>query len=254
MGNHQKSTVEGSAPPAVLPRHLAVIMDGNGRWAKGQGFRRVRGHEEGAESVRVLVRNCRKLGIEALTLYAFSNENWARPKAEIKALMHLLTRFLKRERQEMLDQGIRLGAIGEIERLPKNVYDLLQRTMAETASGEGMVLTLALSYGGQQELARAARLLARDVAAGKLDPEAVDEAALESRLYTSGLPPVDLMIRTSGEQRISNFLLWQNAYAEFYFTDVFWPDFRKEQLMDALHDYAGRQRRFGKTGEQLEGK
>lgn len=251
MSAKPKNAAEGTPPPAVLPRHLAVIMDGNGRWAKAQGFKRVRGHEEGAESVRVVVRTCRKLGIEALTLYAFSNENWARPAAEVKALMRLLGRFLKRERQEMLDQGIRLNAIGEIERLPEGTRELLRKTMADTASGKGMVLTLALSYGGQQELARAARLLAEDAAAGRLRPDEIDEAALESRLYTAGLPPVDLMIRTSGEVRISNFLLWQLAYAEFHFTPIYWPDFREEQLMTALHEFANRQRRFGKTGEQV---
>ncbi len=252
MSAKPKNAAEGTTPPAVLPRHLAVIMDGNGRWAKAQGLKRVRGHEEGAESVRVVVRTCRKLGIEALTLYAFSSENWARPKTEVKALMHLLSRFLKKERQEMLDQDIRLNAIGEIERLPRDVRELLQGTMADTAGGERMVLTLALSYGGQQELARAARLIAEDAAAGRLRPEAVDEAALEGRLYTEGLPPVDLMIRTSGEIRVSNFLLWQLAYAEFYFTETYWPDFREQQLMAALHEFARRQRRFGKTGEQLE--
>ncbi|MCB2225196.1 MAG: isoprenyl transferase [Desulfarculaceae bacterium] len=239
---------------SALPRHVAVIMDGNGRWAKRQGWRRVRGHEEGAESVRVIVRSCRKLGIAALTLYAFSEENWARPKAEVEALMRLLGRFLKKERQEMLDQGIRLNAIGSIERLPKGTKKLLDETMAATAGGSEMVLTLALSYGGRQELTQAARRLAAEAARGELDPEAIDEDALAARLYTQGLPEVDLMIRTSGELRVSNFLLWQIAYAEFYFTDTFFPDFREAELAKALQAYADRERRFGQTGDQLNGK
>jgi undecaprenyl diphosphate synthase len=239
--------------PATLPRHLAIIMDGNGRWAKQKGWNRVRGHEEGAESVRVAVRACRRLGIKALTLYAFSEENWGRPGVEVKALMSLLGRFLKKERQEMLDQGIRLNAIGEIEKLPGATRELLLQTMADTALGRDMTLTLALSYGGRQELTRAARALASQVRLGLLEPEAIDEAALAKELYTAGLPEVDLLIRTSGEIRLSNFLLWQIAYSEFYFTEVFWPDFREPHLLASLNDYARRQRRFGKTGEQLGG-
>ncbi len=239
---------------SALPRHLAVIMDGNGRWAKSHGWRRVRGHEEGAESVRVIVRSCRKLGIAALTLYAFSEENWARPKAEVEALMRLLGRFLKKERQEMLDQGIRLNAIGTVERLPAATKKLLDETIAATSQGRDMVLTLALSYGGRQELVQAARRLAAEAARGKLDPSAIDEAALAARLYTEGLPEVDFLIRTSGELRVSNFLLWQIAYAEFYFTDTFFPDFREAELAKALRAYAERERRFGQTGDQLNGK
>lgn len=235
-----------------LPRHVALIMDGNGRWAKRRGWNRVRGHEEGAESVRVVVRACRRLGIGWLTLYAFSQENWARPQAEVSALMKLLNRFLKKERAEMLERGIRLNTIGEIERLPKATRELLARTMADTAGGREMVLTLALSYGGRQELIRAARLLAAEAAAGRLAPEQIDEAALAARLYTAGMPDPDLLIRTSGEQRTSNFLPWQMAYTEFYFTETLWPDFREEELMAALHSYARRQRRFGRTSEQLE--
>jgi undecaprenyl diphosphate synthase len=239
--------------PAALPRHLAVIMDGNGRWAKTKGWRRVRGHEEGAESVRVVVRACRRLGLDALTLYAFSEENWARPKAEVGALMRLLGRFLKGERQEMVDQGIRLNTIGDIDRLPKATYDLLQETIAATSGGRNMVLTLALSYGGRQEIVRAARHLAARAAKGEIQAEAIDQAALAGALYTQGLPEVDLLIRTSGEIRVSNFLLWQIAYAEFYFTDTYWPDFREPELYQAFSQYAGRQRRFGQTGEQMGG-
>jgi len=239
---------------SALPRHVAVIMDGNGRWAKSRGWRRVRGHEEGAESVRVIVRSCRKLGIAALTLYAFSEENWARPKAEVEALMRLLGRFLKKERQEMLDQGIRLNAIGSIERLPGATRKLLDETMEATSQGKDMVLTLALSYGGRQEITQAARRLAQEAAAGELDPMAIDEDALAARLYTTGLPEVDLLIRTSGELRVSNFLLWQIAYAEFYFTDTYFPDFREAELAQALRVYGARERRFGQTGDQLNGK
>jgi undecaprenyl diphosphate synthase len=231
---------------------LAVIMDGNGRWAQGRGLSRVKGHEEGAESVRVVVKCCRRWGVKALTLYAFSTENWARPKAEVKALMRLLGRFLKTERADLLQKGIRLNAIGQLDRLPASTRKLLEKTMADTAACEDMTLTLALSYGGREELSRAARLLCREAAAGRLDPEKVDQDMLAARLYTHDLPDPDLLIRTSGEKRISNFLLWQSAYTEFYFTDLAWPDFREEQLAEALRDYAGRQRRFGCTGEQLE--
>jgi undecaprenyl diphosphate synthase len=241
------------APPERLPRHLAVIMDGNGRWAKAKGWRRVRGHEEGAESVRVVVRACRRLGIGWLTLYAFSQENWARPRAEVEALMRLLERFLKKERPELLEQGIRLNAIGEVERLPASTRRLLEETMAATAGGRKMVLTLALSYGGRQELVRAARDLCAQAAAGRLQPGEVDQRALASRLYTAEMPDPDLLVRTSGEQRISNFLLWQLAYAELYFSPVLWPDFREKELEEALAAYAARERRFGKTGEQLGG-
>jgi undecaprenyl diphosphate synthase len=240
-------------PAERLPRHVAVIMDGNGRWAKRRGWRRVRGHEEGAESVRVVVRTCRRLGIPYLTLYAFSEENWARPQAEIAALMKLLERFLRRERDEMLERGIRLNAIGSIERLPASTLALLRQVMADTAAGEHMTLTLALSYGGRQEIARAARRLCQEVAAGALRPEEVDERAVAERLDTAGLPDPDLLIRTSGELRISNFLPWQLAYAEFYFTDTLWPDFREAELIQALASYAARERRFGKTSEQIAG-
>jgi undecaprenyl diphosphate synthase len=236
---------------ARLPRHLAIIMDGNGRWALSRGQRRVAGHREGAESVRVIVRCCRALGIEALTLYAFSEENWGRPHGEVKALMALLGRFLKSQRKQMLANGIRLNAIGEIDRLPEPTKSQLRQTMADTAQGRDMVLTLALSYGGRQEIARAARLAAEAVA-GTIDPAGIDEDALAARLYTQGLPDPDLMVRTSGEIRVSNFLLWQLAYAEFHFTEAHWPAFREEELARALASYAARQRRFGKTGAQIE--
>lgn len=249
----QKKGAEASAPtPENLPRHLAIIMDGNGRWAKKRGWNRVRGHEEGAESVRVAVRACRRLGIGWLTLYAFSEENWARPQVEVTALMKLLNRFLKKERQEMLERGIRLNAIGEIEKLPKATRELLHKTMADTAEGRDMVLSLALSYGGRQEIIRAVRLLAEEARAGRIDPAAIDEKELAGRLFTADMPDPDLLIRTSGEQRVSNFLPWQLAYTEFYFAEALWPDFREPQLMEALNSYAQRQRRYGRTGDQLE--
>jgi len=241
-----------ASAPAPLPRHLAIIMDGNGRWAKAQGWQRVKGHEEGAESVREVVRASRRLGIGWLTLYAFSSENWARPKAEVAALMKLLERFLKRERQEMLERGIRLNTIGETQRLPQGTQRLLRDTMAATAHGQDMVLTLALSYGGRRELVLAARKLCQEAAAGRLEPEAVDEAMISARLDTAGMPDPDLLIRTSGEERTSNFLPWQLVYTEFYFTPILWPDFREDQLMEALASYAKRQRRFGQTGEQVD--
>ncbi len=233
-----------------LPTHVAIIMDGNGRWAKARGQSRIRGHEQGAESVRAVVEACRRRGIRYLTLYAFSNENWARPRSEVKALMSLLGRFLKKERADLLEKDIRLNAIGDIARLPPATRSLLEQVMTQTAGCRAMVLTLALSYGGRQEILQAVRRLCRRAAAGELDPEALDQEIFSGRLYTAGLPDPDLLIRTSGELRLSNFLLWQSAYTEFYFTDLYWPDFREEALDAALADYARRQRRFGLTGEQ----
>jgi undecaprenyl diphosphate synthase len=237
----------------VLPGHVAVIMDGNGRWAKKQGWRRVRGHEEGAESVRCMVTSCRRFGIKALTLYAFSEENWGRPKSEVSALMKLMERFLKSERDLLIEKGIRLNTIGYTEKLPESTRKTLAKVMEDSADCKDMVLTIALSYGSRQEILRATRALAAKAAKGGLDPEAIDQAAFEKELFTSGLPDPDLIIRTSGEQRISNFLLWQMAYSEFYFAPAYWPDFREPQLIEALVDYAGRQRRYGKTGDQLSG-
>ena len=226
-----------------LPRHVAIIMDGNGRWAEARGLPRVAGHREGAEAVRALVRTARRIGVPALTLYAFSMQNWARPADEVAALMALLAQFLESERGEMRDNAIRLNAIGDLQRLPAEVRAQLELVMAETRGNGGMILTLALSYGGREEIVQAARAAA---AAGP-----VDEASLEAQLWTRGLPELDLVLRTSGERRISNFLLWQAAYAELYFTDVLFPDFRDEAFLLALEDFQGRQRRFGLTGAQL---
>jgi undecaprenyl diphosphate synthase len=229
-----------------LPRHVAIIMDGNGRWAEARDLPRVAGHREGAEAVRAVTRAARRIGIEALTLYAFSSENWGRPEPEVGALMHLLAEFLESERGEMMQNGIRLNAIGDLERLPEAVREKLASVRAETAGNRGMILTLALSYGGRQELVQAAR---RAAAAKGPALEAED---LEAALWTVGLPELDLLVRTSGERRISNFLLWQCAYAEFVFSDVLWPDFRDAELFAVIAEYQGRERRFGMTAAQLD--
>ena len=241
------------ALPSRLPGHLAIIMDGNGRWASAKGQNRLKGHDAGAESVREVVQCCRELGIPALTLYAFSEENWARPQKEITALMALMRRFLQKECAQMLKQDIRLNAIGELDRLPEATRRILFQVMSDTRHCQGMVLTLALSYGGRQEIVQAMRKLAELVRQGAISPSQIDEKLLIQQLFTAGLPDPDFLIRTSGELRISNFLLWQMAYTEFYFTPVAWPDFRKPQLLEALHDFAARHRRFGKTSEQVKG-
>ncbi|WP_308197106.1 MULTISPECIES: polyprenyl diphosphate synthase [unclassified Anaeromyxobacter] len=228
-----------------VPRHVAIIMDGNGRWAEARGLPRVLGHREGSESVRAVTRAARRIGVEALTLYAFSAENWARPDEEVGALMSLLAEFLESERGEMMANGIRLNAIGELDRLPDVVREKLAVVRAETAGNSAMTLTLALSYGGRQELVQAAR---RAAAAKGAALEADD---IEAALWTAGLPELDLLVRTSGERRISNFLLWQCAYAELHFSDVLWPDFRDRELFRAIEDFQGRERRFGLTGAQL---
>ncbi len=236
---------------ASLPRHVAVIMDGNGRWATEQGLPRVRGHEAGADTVRAIVRACGERGIEALTLYSFSTENWGRPGDEVEALMALLARYLSDEREELMGNKVRLQGIGQLERLPPHVRRLLEEATRVTADNDGLLLTLALSYGSRAEIVAAVRRIAEEVADGTLDAEAIDESTITDRLYTAGVPDPDLLIRTSGEMRLSNFLLWQLAYAELYVTDVFWPDFREPHLDVALEAYARRQRRFGKTGQQL---
>ncbi|MGE5840504.1 MAG: isoprenyl transferase [Deltaproteobacteria bacterium] len=234
-----------------LPRHVAIIMDGNGRWAKQRGMNRLRGHEEGAESVRVIVRASRELGVPWLTLYAFSEENWRRPKAEVEALMLLLKRFLRSELKEMLENGIRFQAIGRLHKLPKNVQRTLRETTEQTASNRNMVLTLALSYGGRQELTDAVHKIVQRVEAGEMRSDDISEAVVSEHLYTAAMPDPDLLIRTSGECRISNFLLWQIAYAEIYMTPTYWPDFRKPQFVEALIEYQKRERRFGATGDQV---
>jgi len=228
-----------------IPRHIAVIMDGNGRWAKERGLPRRAGHRAGAESVREVTDTCIELGVEYLTLYAFSSENWNRPQAEVKALMNLLDRFLAEKAKDLDQQKIRLLAIGQLDRLPAKTRALLDKIMARTASHEAMTLVLALSYGGREEIVAAARSLAADAAAGTLAPAAIDGPLFASRLQTAGIPDPELLIRTSGEMRVSNFLLWQISYAEIVIVKKFWPDFRRNDLIEAVREYQRRHRRFG---------
>ena len=234
-----------------LPRHVAIIMDGNGRWAKKRSLNRILGHREGTKSVQDIVRACREVGIEVLTLYAFSTENWKRPQKEVAALMGLLKDFLKSERSEMVQNGIRLNAIGEIERFPDDVLEVLRDTMDATCDKQGMLLNLALSYGGRGEIVRAVRHIVAQSREKPLANEEITEAFFADFLYTGGLPDPDLLIRTSGEMRISNFLLWQIAYAEIFITKTLWPDFRREELFEIFHAYEKRERRFGLTGDQI---
>lgn len=234
-----------------MPRHLAIIMDGNGRWAKQKGRLRVFGHEQGVNTVRSTVEHCAKLNLKFLTLYAFSTENWKRPKLEVDTLMKLLVSTLKKELQTFNDNNIRLNAIGNIGSLPKKVNRELTEVMVKTRGNTGMILTLALSYGAREEIKNAMQSIALKVKNNIISPENIDETIINTHLYTHNLPDVDLLIRTSGERRISNFLLWQIAYAELYFIDVFWPDFTEQHLVDAIINYQNRERRFGKTSEQL---
>jgi len=228
-----------------LPEHVAIIMDGNGRWAKLKAMNRVSGHEEGTESVRVIVRTSREIGIKWLTLYAFSEENWKRPKYEITALMGILKRFLRSELKEMQDNNIRFRTIGRIHRLPDDARGLVEDTIAKTSKNTGMTLTLALSYGGRQEIYDAVQKIAKRIAAGDIQPSDIKEGLISDFLYTAGMPDPDLLIRTSGEFRVSNFLLWQIAYTELYITPTLWPDFRKEEYLRAIEDFQKRERRFG---------
>ena len=234
-----------------LPKHLAIIMDGNGRWAKQKGMLRVFGHENGAKSVRETVEACARLGIGNLTLYAFSTENWNRPQPEVRTLMKLLVSSLKKEIKTLQENHIRLNCIGNIDLLPKSAQTQLQEVIDKTKTNERMTLTLALSYGSREEITRATRAIADKVKNNIISISDIDESIINQHLYTQNLPDVDLLIRTSGEHRISNFLLWQIAYAELYFTDVLWPDFAAEDLYKAIADYQKRERRFGKTSEQI---
>lgn len=234
-----------------LPVHLAIIMDGNGRWAKQHGKLRIFGHENGVNAVRQAVENCAKIGIKYLTLYAFSTENWNRPKLEVETLMKLLVASLKRELKTLTDNNIKLNAIGKIDALPKRAARELKEVMERTSGNTAMTLTLALSYGAREEIKTAVQQISTKVKNNIISPEKIDEAVINSHLYTHNLPDVDLLIRTSGEHRISNFLLWQIAYAELYFIDVFWPDFNEHHLVEAIINYQNRERRFGKTSEQL---
>ena len=246
------SAEASSGARARLPRHVAVIMDGNGRWAEQRGLPRLAGHREGAASVRDVVRAARQIGLEAITLYAFSSQNWGRPADEVAGLMDLLRDYLVDERPEIMDNDIRLRAIGDIDRLPSRVRDVLDGLMADSAGNRSMVLTLALSYGGRESIVEAVRRAAAMAAAGELDAARLDPDQFGRLLPTRDLPPLDLVIRTSGELRISNFLLWEAAYAELYFSSALWPDFRRQDLYAALDAYARRERRFGLTGSQIE--
>lgn len=234
-----------------LPKHIAIIMDGNGRWAKKQGFLRSIGHEKGTKSVRVTVETCAKLGVENLTLYAFSTENWNRPKLEVDTLMKLLISSLKKELKTLNDNNIRLNAIGNLTNLPSKVQKELNEVIEKTSENKRMTLTLALSYGAREEIVQAVKKISDKVKNNIISTEAIDDTIINQHLYTHNLPDVDLVIRTSGEQRISNFLLWQIAYAEFYFTEALWPDFDDNNLYEAIISYQNRERRFGKTSEQL---
>lgn len=235
----------------TAPRHIAIIMDGNGRWAEERSLPRVEGHRQGARSVREITTYCRELGVQYLTLYAFSSENWSRPTTEVSALMELLREYLVDELPTLKKNGVRLASIGDTPRLPLVVRTLLESVKASTAKETGMRLTLALSYGGRDEIVRAVRALCADVDKGRLDVDDIDAAAFARRLDTADMPDPDLLIRTSGEMRISNFLLWQIAYSEIYVTPKAWPDFGRAELDLALESFHGRQRRFGLTGAQL---
>jgi undecaprenyl diphosphate synthase len=230
-----------------LPTHVAVIMDGNGRWAKKHFLSRIKGHEKGSEAVRTIVRACREFGIAYLTLYAFSTENWQRPKSEVDALMALLIKFLKSEQKELLENDIRLHAIGQIKRLPEDVQQALRETMELTRKNSGLQLNLALSYGSRAEIMRMVRQIAQKSKNGQIDPAGIDEEIVARHLYTKGIPDPDLLIRTSGEMRISNFLLWQIAYSEIHITPTYWPDFSRDEFYQILKDYQKRERRFGQV-------
>lgn len=234
-----------------LPQHIAVIMDGNGRWAKQQGKLRVFGHQNGVGAVRAVSEACAELGVKYLTLYAFSTENWNRSQLEVDTLMRLLSKTIAEEVKTLNDNNIKLNAIGDLSRLPKYNYDALMKAIEDTKNNDRMTLTLCLSYSGRWEITDATKRIAEKVKSAELDIEQIDEKCFSDNLSTSGMPDPELLVRTSGEERISNFLLWQLAYSEFYFTDKFWPDFGKEDLYQAIVDYQSRERRFGKTSEQI---
>jgi len=237
--------------PDILPKHVAIIMDGNGRWAKQRGKKRVFGHHEGVKTVRQIVENSVELKIKYLSLYTFSTENWNRPKEEVDALMDLLVQTLNEQIGDLMKQNIRLNAIGDLDRLPAHTFKTLQDVLQKTAGNSGMMLSIALNYGGRDEIVQMTKELAKKVKNNIILPENIDENKINLHLYSHNLPDVDFMIRTGGEKRISNFLLWKIAYAELYFTDILWPDFNKQHYYEALADYQKRERRFGKTSEQI---
>ena len=245
MNSNPSSASLSDLNTSQLPAHLAIIMDGNGRWAKKRLLNRIKGHEKGSETVRTVVRACRKLGIRYLTLYAFSTENWQRPKSEVDALMVLLRRFLQSEKSEMMENDIRLRMIGQLDRLPPKVRGALQEAMTATKDKTGMDLILALSYGARAEIVEMIQLLAGKIKRGQVEPGSITDELVANHLYTRGIPDPDLLIRTSGEMRISNFLLWQIAYSEIFVTPTLWPDFSEEELIQIIIDYQRRERRFG---------
>jgi undecaprenyl diphosphate synthase len=241
--------------PKRIPRHVAIIMDGNGRWAKKRNLPRIMGHKAGSESVKKIVTTAREINLPVLTLYAFSTENWKRPTLEVQGLMTLLKTYLRSELQNMLENDISLRCLGDIDKLPGDVRKILEQVIRETGADKTeepqMILNLALSYGSRAEIVRAARSMAEKCVTGQYAPDDISEELFASHLYTSGFPDPDLLIRTGGESRLSNFLLWQASYAEIYITEIMWPDFSGQNLIDAIIDFRNRERRFGKTGEQL---
>ena len=249
---HENSVLD----PERIPRHVAIIMDGNGRWAKQRNQPRIMGHKAGSKSVKNIVKSANELNLEVLTLYAFSTENWKRPSYEVQGLMTLLKTYLKSELQNLLDKNISLRCIGEIERLPPDVQKILLEVIRDTARNaegkQGLTLNLALSYGSRFEILRAARIMAEKCVSGQFEPEDISEKLFASHLYTAGLPDPDLLIRTGGESRLSNFLLWQLSYAELYITETMWPDFNAESFFEAIKHFQSRERRFGQTSEQLQ--
>jgi len=234
-----------------LPVHIAIIMDGNGRWAKEQGLERLYGHQEGVTSVKKAIETASNIGVKYLTLYTFSTENWNRPKGEVDALMDLMVIAIKRELPEMMEEQVRLNVIGDIEQLPPHTKETLSSCIEETSGNTGLNLVLAISYSSRWEIITAVKNMAKEVVSGKLNLDSIDETLFSQHLTTKNIPDPDLLIRTGGEYRISNFLMWQLSYSELYFTDVYWPDFREENLYEAIVDYQRRERRFGKTGDQI---
>lgn len=247
MNTNTLSQLPTDLDPQTLPRHVAFIMDGNGRWAKKRGFPRIAGHRQGAKTLKNLVRCCKDWGIPTLTAYAFSTENWQRPLREVEFLMRMFERLLRRELAEMNREGVRITFIGDLSILADSLRREIDRAMAQTAQNEGIHFNVAINYGSRAELTQACRRIAEQVQQGQLNPQAINESLIEQHLYTAGTPDPDFLIRTSGEQRISNYLLWQLAYTEFYFTDTFWPDFDRTAFHQALQYYQGRDRRFGKV-------
>lgn len=248
MNSNLSSSGQNKPISGNLPAHIAIIMDGNGRWAKKHLLNRIKGHEKGAETVRTIVRTSREAGISILTLYAFSTENWDRPKTEVMALMKLLQKFLESEEEELLRNNIRLNSIGQIERLPRSVRQTLDAVTQRTRNNDGMLLNLALSYGGRAEIVKMVQDICAKVQRAELDPAGISAKDVADHLYTRGMADPDLLIRTSGEFRVSNFLLWQIAYAEIFVTDTLWPDFSREEFIDILKKYQERERRFGRVG------